>query len=124
MRFVPCGWSLALALAVAANATSAPTQPGPFSTPFANPETPTITLRVGQSATFGQDGWRANQRVTCAGNHEALDGDIPGMLGVAPLYAQVLRVDRPLVLRVNHGLELSLVATADHSITVTCSRHG
>ena len=123
MRFVTVVWVLALALALAAIATSAP-PPGPFSTPFANPETPAITLRVGQSETFGHDRWRANQHVTCAGDRDALAGEVPGMLGAPPLYAHVLRVGRPLVLRVNHGLELSLVARADRSITVSCSRHG
>jgi hypothetical protein len=123
MRFVIAVSPLALALALAAGAASAP-PPGPFSTPFANRETPTITLRVGQSTTFRHDHWRANQHVTCAGNRDALAAEIPGMLGAAPLYARVLRIGRPLVLRVNHGLALSLVAAADHSITVTCSRQG
>jgi hypothetical protein len=123
MRFVTAVWPLAVALTVAASATSAPPQPGPFSTPAANPETPTITLRAGQSATFGPDHWRPDQRVTCTGNRDALDGAIPGTLGLPPLYAQLLRLDRPVVIRVNHGLELSLELTADHSITVTCARH-
>jgi hypothetical protein len=123
MRVVIALWPVAAALALATSATAARSAPGPFSTPYANPETPTITLHVGQTATFARDRWRPDQRVTCAGNGDALDGEIPGLLGLAPMYAQELRLGRPLVIRLNHGLELSLVPKADHSVIVSCARH-
>lgn len=95
-------------------------KPGPFSTPFANPETPVIVLHVGQTMTYASTSWRAGQRVRCTGNGDALDSGIPGFLGV-PALLRTMRLRYPLTLRVNHGLKLALVMAPDHSISVTCS---
>jgi hypothetical protein len=116
------GLLLLLALLAATGPASSARRPGGFSTPFANPATPTIMLRVGQSLTYTALRWRPNQRVSCTGDGDALGGEIPGYLGVAPL-VRSMRLRYPLVLRLNHTLELSLVMTADHSITVSCSPH-
>lgn len=72
--------------------------------------------------TYVSSRWRAGQRVRCTGNGDALDSEVPGFLGVPTLLGQI-HLRYPIVLRVNHGLELSLVMAADKSITVSCSPH-
>jgi hypothetical protein len=112
---------LALYLVTGANAASR--APGPYSTPFANPNTPVIKLTVGHSMSLDSAHWRANQRIRCTGNHDALNSGIPGFLGTH-LVPAARFVGHSMTLRHNHGLELSLVEKADHSIVVSCASHG
>jgi hypothetical protein len=79
--------------------------------------TPPPLLRARLRLALHSSGGNTKTKVV---HHER--GRYSGLLGLAGPVRPPLG-GRPLILRVNNGLELSLITKANNSITVTCSRH-